>query len=149
LFKIAQHAGGKWLTRAYEAAAYLSRTAYAPSKGIEALAAMAVMIKGKQWLLTRDAVEMMTASPDSPWRDYRGHILSQYELAALLRQYDMSNGQPIAPVNIHPTGSSKTTRRAYRPSQFKEMFARFADRIARVDTSYLLHIRSQGDGDNA
>jgi hypothetical protein len=150
LFKIAQHAGGKWLGRAHDAATYLSRTAYAPSKGIEALAAMAVMIKwakedGRDFVLTAAAAAMMTASPDSPWRNYRGHILSQYELAALLRQYDMSNGQPIAPVNIHPTGSSKLTRRGYRASQFKDMFARFADRIARVDTSYLPHIRSQDD----
>ena len=86
---------------------------------------------------------MMTVSPDSPWRDYRGHAISQYELAALLKRYDMSNGQPIAPINIHPTKSAMQTRRAYRSSQLKEMFARFADRIARVDTSYLLHLRSQ------
>jgi putative DNA primase/helicase len=150
LFKVAQHAGGKWLTRAHEAATYLSRTAYAPSKGIEALAAMAVMMKwakedGRDFVLTAAAVAMMTASPDSPWRNYRGQILSQYELAALYRQYDMSNGQPIAPVNIHPTKTAKMTRRGYRPCQFKEMFARFADRIARVDTSYLLHTRSQDD----
>jgi hypothetical protein len=79
MFQIAQHAGAKWLKDAHQASLFLSKRAYAPSKGIEALAALKVLLKDKPWMLSADAVTAMTADEHSPWRAFvsPGHMRPQ------------------------------------------------------------------------
>jgi hypothetical protein len=142
-FQIAQHAGDKWFKAAHEAATFLSKRAYAPSKGIEGLAAMKALLKDKPketpWILSADAVKAMTADEHSPWNAFvspgrtRPHPISTNELAALLRVYDTSDNEPIQPKPIKHEGN----KRGYRASQFEDACERFANRISRVDVSWL------------
>jgi hypothetical protein len=138
MLQIAQHAGDKWLKDAHQASLFLSRRAYAPSKGIEALAALKVLLKDKPWILSADAVTAMNADEHSPWRAFtspgntRPHPISVNEFAALLAKYDTPEGVPIQPHAI----KAANNRRGYRAIQLKDAWERFADRIARVDVSW-------------
>ena len=137
-FQIAEHASTKWLKQAHEASMFLGKRAYAPSMGIEALAATKVLLKDKPWILSAHAVAVMTKEEHSPWNAFvslgrtRPHPISTNELAALLVKYDTPDGVPIQPHCIKAAGN----KRGYRASQFKDAWGRFADRIARVDVSW-------------
>jgi hypothetical protein len=143
MLQIAQHAGGDWLKKAHEAVLFVSKRAYAPSRGIEALAASKVLLakallNRKDYFLSGDGVAAMTADEHSPWCAYvspgrtRPHCISVNEYAALLHNYDTPDGEPIRP---HPI-KKESNRRGYTAEQFTDALERFSDRIARVDVSW-------------
>jgi Protein of unknown function (DUF3631) len=112
-FQIAQHASPEWLKAAHEASMLLGKRAYAPSMGVEGLAAMQVLLKDKPWILSADAVAAMTKDEHSPWNAFvssgrtRPHPISTNELAALLRKYDTADGDPIQPHAIKAAGNKR------------------------------------------
>jgi hypothetical protein len=136
--QIARHAGDKWLEAAHAAILFLSQRGYAPSKGIEALAALKRLLRVRAYILSHDAVMVMTADPHSPWRAFvspgrtHPHPISVNEFAALLAKYDTAGGAPIQPHPIKREGN----RRGYTREQIADACERFADRIARVDVSW-------------
>lgn len=129
LLAIATHAGGDWPKRAREAASFIGRTSADPSWGIQLLAALRTMFVKHKQLTSAEIVEKLHADPDGVWNAYRGHAVSQHELAGLLKPYD------VRPVVLHPTKRSSLSRHGYKVEQFAEAFKRYLPKLLNTRTS--------------
>ena len=87
LLQIAQHAGGGWPEQARRSAIYLSRAPYEPSVGVQLPAVLRAMFtKNRTEITSEQAVQKLLADPNSPWHEYRGHVLNA--VLALTQGFD-------------------------------------------------------------
>ena len=121
LLAIADHAGGDWHKRARQAAIkLLSRQNVEPSAGVRLLTALQGIFANRTEITSAELAQLLAADPDAEWGAFRGRAaISQRELAALLKPYD------VRPGVLHPTKRSNLSRMGYRRVQFKDAFARF------------------------
>jgi hypothetical protein len=118
LLAIADLTGGDWPARARAAAIKLARDREEPSQGKRLLAALRSLFRKHGELLTSRQVEqLLTADDDGEWANYKGHPISKWEIANLLKPYD------IAPAVIHPRG--RVADRGYDVRQFETVFRHF------------------------
>jgi len=132
LLAIAEAAGGRWPTRAFQAALTLSarRDEAEDSIAIGLLRDLRDLFASRNVdrISSEDAIKTLTEREDGPWREYRrGKPLTQRQLAALLRPFD------VAPRTIKLAGGQ--TAKGYRLEDLRDSIDRYLSRDTPRDPS--------------
>jgi putative DNA primase/helicase len=117
LFAIADLAGGDWPKKARAAARRLAGEHNEPSTGKRLLAAFRDLFAKHGKVLASDRVaELLAADEEGEWANYRGHRINKWEIAQLLRPYN------IRPELIWQRGKPV---RGYKAERFATAFRHF------------------------
>jgi putative DNA primase/helicase len=120
LLAIADSAARDFAERARAAAVRLSRKPHQPSEGRRLLEAAVPIVRGREFIASKELRAGLTADPTADWRDFRNKgPISEKQISVLLAPYD------IFPDVYHPTKRATDTKRGYVVAQFEHAFAHF------------------------
>jgi hypothetical protein len=128
--------------KARDAAEKLSKVNRKPSLGMQLLAAIRAIFKGRKVkvISSKDLVTALTADRVGPWCEYSDKKpITQRQVAMLLAPYD------IHPGVVHPTKRSSLSPSGYKIEQFEEAFAR----LPPADPSHILTSQPSSDTEAA